>query len=148
TVRLMQILAKAAWIPPPLAFAGDIFGEITPKEVMGILMNVWDFIKDFPPTPSVYVIKSSSSSDSNNNKSNIDRPSSLAWDRDFGESDVVEPYIAYLKVVLSNNLDKGLVPAYIRFFGDRHHSIASVTSSSSSSSTITPIPISISFSTS
>lgn len=54
TCRLMEIIRKAQWVPPPLAYAGEIFAFIGPKDITGIMMNVWDFIRDYPPSPSSY----------------------------------------------------------------------------------------------
>ena len=51
---LVEILRKSEWVPAPLGHSGEIFAEISPADIAGILMSMWDFIRDFLPTAEAY----------------------------------------------------------------------------------------------
>jgi len=56
TVRFINILAKAQWIPHPLSCCGEITGTLTPAELSMLLITMWNFVRDFPPSPDSYVV--------------------------------------------------------------------------------------------
>jgi len=100
----MEILRRVEWIPPPLSDASEIFGDITPTEITGILMNVWDFIRDYPPSPSSYspisAAKQAGAAAASGNWE-----SQREWARTFGVCHV-EQYVVLLKNIMRNNVVK------------------------------------------
>jgi hypothetical protein len=54
TVRFINILGKAQWIPHPLSCCGEIMGVMTPSELSMLLITMWNFVRDFPPSIESY----------------------------------------------------------------------------------------------
>ncbi|KAH3744099.1 hypothetical protein Pelo_14510 [Pelomyxa schiedti] len=58
TCFLVRLLAKAKWIPFPLNKVDRVLGKLSPKEsVFPIVVSIFYFIKDFPPSARDYTGK-------------------------------------------------------------------------------------------
>ncbi len=47
-------ISKVEWVFDPLSHCVEIFAEISPKDVSSLLMVIWNFIREFPPSPNQY----------------------------------------------------------------------------------------------
>ena len=103
----MEILRRVEWIPPPLSDASEIFGDITPTEITGILMNVWDFIRDYPPSPSSYspIVGKQAGAETASGNNGESQREWARFARDFGVCHV-EQYVVLLKNIMRNNVVK------------------------------------------
>ena len=54
TLRVAEMLRQSQFLLPPLSHAVEILDRISPREVTSILMSFWQFLRDFPPSPSQY----------------------------------------------------------------------------------------------
>jgi len=69
------------WIHSPLSLCPEIFGFITAKEISAILMSIWNFLRNFPPSIRVTRTKT-----------------------DFQSQ--MDPYLIPLKIIVRNNISK------------------------------------------
>jgi len=100
TWQLVSMLAQAHWMPYPLNCCHELLAEVSPSDVVKILMSIWSFVRDFPPTASEYTI--------------TDAASKTAV-RAFPASMSVEPYVVAIKAVMREHVVR-LAPLYGRFF--------------------------------
>ena len=45
-----------SFIPAPLSYCSDIFSEVSSVEVAEIMMDVWNFLREFPPEPKEFQV--------------------------------------------------------------------------------------------
>jgi len=51
TCRLLELLRAAHWLPTPLCHLPHVIGSLqNASEVTAVLLDVWNFLRDFPPT--------------------------------------------------------------------------------------------------
>jgi len=81
TCSLISLLGKVHWIHSPLSLCPEIFGFITAKEISAILMSIWNFLRNFPPSIRVTRTKT-----------------------DFQSQ--MDPYLIPLKIIVRNNISK------------------------------------------
>ena len=55
TSSLIELMATGQLLPPPLSYLSEIIGHISPHEVHVLLKDVWAFMRDNVPAPSLFV---------------------------------------------------------------------------------------------
>jgi Integrator complex subunit 5 C-terminus len=56
TCRLLELLRGAHWLPAPLCHVSHVVASLqNASEVTAVLLDVWNFLRDFPPTPDQFV---------------------------------------------------------------------------------------------
>ena len=54
TCRLLELMAIGQLLPPPLSYLSEIMAHISPHEVHVLLKDIWAFMKDNVPAPSLF----------------------------------------------------------------------------------------------
>eukprot|EP01132_Coremiostelium_polycephalum_P002458 gene2458-3035_t len=108
TCQLVQIISNAEFIVSPLNLSLDIFEKITPEEISYVLLTIWNFIRDYQPSPNHYNVISVEEQQLNESK--------LLTKRDFSNNELnVEPYCTALRSIFQIHI-KELCYLYGRFF--------------------------------
>ena len=55
TCRLLELMATGQLLPPPLSYLPEILHHLSPHEVHVLLKDVWAFMRDNVPAPSLFV---------------------------------------------------------------------------------------------
>ena len=128
TVRLIEFLGKSQWLPAPLSYIGDILSVLSPKEVVEVLMIVWNFLRYFQPKPEEFeivdeatpegTIISTSHSASQELLAAIPEYEKCSFDkfsRKLSDSDAVPAFMNGIKTILRLHV-KDLAHSFCKFF--------------------------------
>ena len=56
TCRLLELMASGQLLPPPLSYLSEIIAHISPHEVHVLLKDLWAFMKENVPAPSLFSV--------------------------------------------------------------------------------------------
>ncbi|KAJ1466088.1 hypothetical protein T484DRAFT_1862658 [Baffinella frigidus] len=54
TCQVLEAMGRAQWLQPPWDMLAEVVGELAPKEIVKVLMAVWDTLLRFPPQAGPY----------------------------------------------------------------------------------------------
>jgi hypothetical protein len=58
TIRLLTVMKRGEILPPPLCYVGQVVHELRANEIVGLLKDIWAYMKMNVPVPTIFIRES------------------------------------------------------------------------------------------